>query len=293
MRSEPLALRFSPFRRYLRNRFFLIGMIILTPMILIAVFAPIIAPSDPLKIDAVNKFLSMSREHPFGTDEFGRDVFSRVVHGATISLRVGGLTALFTGIIGVIIGLASGFYRLLDAFVMRIMDGLMIFPGLLLGILLMAALGPHEFNVVLAMTILYTPRIVRIVRGAVLEIKTMDYIDAARVIGVGDLRILWRHILPNCLAPLIVQVTFGFAWAILIESGLSFLGLGTPPPAPSWGNIISDGREFIRNAPWLMIFPGLMISAAVLGLNLIGDGLRDILDPRLRNTRSKPESAAG
>lgn len=291
MRSE--ASHFSPFRRYLRNRLFLTGLIILTPLILIAVFAPVIAPSDPLKIDAVNKFQSLSREHPFGTDEFGRDVFSRVVHGATISMRVGGLTALFTAIIGVMIGLASGFYKLLDAIVMRLMDGLMIFPGLLLGILLMAALGPHEFNVVLAMTILYTPRIVRIVRGAVLEIKTMDYIDAARVIGVGDMRILWRHILPNCLAPLIVQITFGFAWAILIESGLSFLGLGTPPPAPSWGNIISDGREFIRNAPWLMIFPGLMISAAVLGLNLIGDGLRDILDPRLKNTRSQPESTAG
>jgi peptide/nickel transport system permease protein len=291
LRSE--ASHFSPFRRYLRNRLFLTGLIILTPLILIAVFAPVIAPSDPLKIDAVNKFQSLSREHPFGTDEFGRDVFSRVVHGTTISMRVGGLTALFTAIIGVMIGLASGFYKLLDAIVMRLMDGLMIFPGLLLGILLMAALGPHEFNVVLAMTILYTPRIVRIVRGAVLEIKTMDYIDAARVIGVGDMRILWRHILPNCLAPLIVQITFGFAWAILIESGLSFLGLGTPPPAPSWGNIISDGREFIRNAPWLMIFPGLMISAAVLGLNLIGDGLRDILDPRLKNTRSQPESTAG
>lgn len=291
MRSE--ARRFSPFRRYLRNRLFLTGMIILTPMILIAVFAPLIAPSDPLEIDAVNKFQTLSREHPFGTDEFGRDVFSRVVHGATISLRVGGLTALFTAIIGVFIGLASGFYKLLDVVIMRFMDGLMIFPGLLLGILLMAALGPHEFNVVLAMTILYTPRIVRIVRGAVLEIKIQDYVDAARVIGASNIRILWRHILPNCLAPLIVQVTFGFAWAILIESGLSFLGLGTPPPAPSWGNIISDGREFIRNAPWLMIFPGLMISAAVLGLNLIGDGLRDILDPRLRNTRSQPESTAG
>ncbi len=181
MRSE--AGRSSPIRRYLRNRLFLTGLIILIPLILLAVLAPVIAPSDPLKIDAVNKFQSLSREHPFGTDEFGRDVFSRVVHGAAISLRVGGLTALFTAIIGVIIGLASGFYKLLDAFVMRIMDGLMIFPGLLLGILLMAALGPHELNVVLAMTILYTPRIVRIVRGAVLEIKNQDYIDAARVVG--------------------------------------------------------------------------------------------------------------
>lgn len=279
------------FQRYIKNRLFLTGLIILSPIVLLAVFAPVIAPFDPLELDVANKFLPISWDHPFGTDEFGRDVFSRVIHGATISMRVGGLTALFTCVLGIVIGLASGYFKLMDTIVMRIMDGLMIFPGLLLGILLMAAMGPHELNVVLAMTILYTPRIVRIVRGSVLEIKTMDYIDAARVIGASDLRILLRHILPNCLAPLIVQVTFGFAWAILVESGLSFLGLGTPPPAPSWGNIISDGREFIRTAPWLMIFPGVMISAAVIGLNLIGDGLRDILDPRLRNISSKVESS--
>lgn len=279
------------FQRYIKNRLFLTGLIILSPIVLLAVFAPVIAPFDPLELDVANKFLPISWDHPFGTDEFGRDVFSRVIHGATISMRVGGLTALFTCVLGIVIGLASGYFKLMDTIAMRIMDGLMIFPGLLLGILLMAAMGPHELNVVLAMTILYTPRIVRIVRGSVLEIKTMDYIDAARVIGASDLRILLRHILPNCLAPLIVQVTFGFAWAILVESGLSFLGLGTPPPAPSWGNIISDGREFIRTAPWLMIFPGVMISAAVIGLNLIGDGLRDILDPRLRNISSKVESS--
>jgi peptide/nickel transport system permease protein len=153
--------------------------------------------------------------------------------------------------------------------------------------MIMAALGPNEMNVVLAMTILYTPRIARIVRSSVLETKMKDYVEAARAIGAGDLRILAVHILPNCLAPLIVQVTFGFAWAILAESGLSFLGLGTPPPVPSWGNIISDGREFIRTAPWLMIFPGVMISASVLGLNLVGDGLRDMLDPRLKTITSK------
>ncbi len=273
----------STFKRFIKNRLFLTGLIILVPIILTAILAPIIAPFDPIKINVTEKLLSISQEHPFGTDEFGRDVFSRVVHGSTISLRVGALTALFTSILGIIIGLLSGYYKLLDTIIMRIMDGLMIFPGLLLGILLMAAFGPHELNVVLAMTILYTPRIVRIVRGSVLEIKTMEFIDAARVLGIRDLRILINHILPNCLAPLIVQVTFGFAWAILVESGLSFLGLGTPPPAPSWGNIIGDGREFMRTAPWIMIFPGIMISAAVLGLNLIGDGLRDLLDPRLRH----------
>lgn len=286
MRSKYIELR-----RFLRNRLFLLGLLILVPIALVAIFAPFIAPFDPLDLDVKNKFLPMNSGHLFGTDEFGRDVFSRVVHGSTISLRVGGLTALFTSILGIVIGLASGYYKSMDAVIMRVMDGLMIFPGLLLGIMLMAAMGPHEMNVVLAMTILYTPRIVRVVRSSVLEIKTMEYIDAARVLGVHDLRILLRHILPNCLAPLIVQVTFGFAWAILVESGLSFLGLGTPPPAPSWGNIIGDGREFIRTAPWLMIFPGVMISAAVLGLNLIGDGLRDILDPKLRHVSSKVESS--
>jgi peptide/nickel transport system permease protein len=286
MRSKYIELR-----RFLRNRLFLLGLSILVPIALVAIFAPFIAPFDPLDLDVKNKFLPISSGHLFGTDEFGRDVFSRVVHGSTISLRVGGLTALFTSILGIVIGLASGYYKYMDAVIMRVMDGLMIFPGLLLGIMLMAAMGPHEINVVLAMTILYTPRIVRVVRSSVLEVKTMEYIEAARVLGVHDLPILLRHVLPNCLAPLIVQITFGFAWAILVESGLSFLGLGTPPPAPSWGNIIGDGREFVRTAPWLMIFPGVMISAAVLGLNLVGDGLRDILDPKLRHVSSKVESS--
>jgi len=274
--------KYIELRRILRNRFFFIGVIILSPIVIAAVFAPLVVAYDPIKIDAANKLLPLSWKHPFGTDEFGRDVFSRVVYGARISLRVGGLTAFLTGVFGVVIGSVSGYYGIADAILMRIMDGLVIFPGLLLGIMIMAALGPNEMNVVLAMTILYTPRIARILRSSVLETKTIDYIEAARAIGVGDLRILFVHILPNCLAPLIVQVTFGFAWAILAESGLSFLGLGTPPPVPSWGNIISDGREFVRTAPWLMIFPGLMISASVLGLNLIGDGLRDILDPKLK-----------
>jgi len=276
--------KYIELRRILRNRLFFLGMVILIPIILIAAFAPFIVSYNPIKIDITNKLLSLSWEHPFGTDEFGRDVFTRVVYGSRISLRVGGLTAFFTCLLGVLLGSVSGYYKKMDAILMRIMDGLIIFPGLLLAIMIMAAVGSGELNVVLAMTILYTPRIARVVRASVLEAKAMDYIDAARVLGVGDLRILLLHILPNCIAPIIVQVTFGFAWAIIVEAGLSFLGLGTPPPAPSWGNIISDGREFIRSAPWIMIFPGIMISVTVLGLNLIGDGLRDILDPRLRHT---------
>jgi len=276
--------KYIELRRVLRNRLLLLGIVILTPIILSAAFAPYIASYDPIKIDTTNKLLPLTWEHPFGTDEFGRDVFSRVIYGSRISLRVGGLAAFFTFLLGTLIGSLSGYYRKVDAVVMRVMDAFMAFPGLLLAIIIMAAVGSGELNVVLAMAILYTPRIARVVRSSVLETKTADYVDAARVLGVSNLRILFMHILPNCVSPLIVQVTFGFAWAILAEAGLSFLGLGTPPPAPSWGNIISDGREFIRAAPWIITFPGIAISAAVLGFNLIGDGLRDTLDPKLRHT---------
>jgi peptide/nickel transport system permease protein len=260
-------------------------MVILIPIILIAIFAPFIASYDPIKLNLAHNFSPPTVEHPLGTDEFGRDVLSRIIYGSRISLRVGGLTAIFTCFFGLVIGSVSGYYKTLDSILMRIMDGMMAFPGILLAIIIVSAIGPSEFNVVVAMTIIYTPRIARVVRGSVLEVKAQDYIDAARIVGLGNLSILWGHILPNCLAPLIVQTTFGFAWAILVEASLSFVGLGTPPPAPSWGNIISDGREFVRNAPWLVVSPGLVISAAVLGLNLIGDGLSDILDPRLRNVR--------
>ena len=277
----------------LRSRIFVLGVVLMVPICMIAVAAPLLATFDPLAINTANKLQPMSWTHPFGTDEFGRDVFSRVVFGARISLRVGGLSALSTAIFGIIFGALAGYFRVLDAVISRVVDGLMIFPGLILAIMIMAALGPKESNVILAMTILYTPRIVRVVRASVLEVKTLDFVDAARVVGLGDLRILASHILPNAMAPVLVQVTFGFAWAILVESGLSFLGLGTPPPAPSWGNIISDGRDFVRTAPWLMLFPGIMISAAVMGLNLIGDGLRDLLDPRLRNTARRLESSVG
>lgn len=268
-------------RRALRSRLVVLGVLLLLPLAICALAAPLIAPYDPLAIDTAQKLLPPSLGHPFGTDEFGRDVFSRVVYGARISLRVGAVATLLTAVFGIALGALAGFYRLVDAFVSRIVDGLMIFPGVILAIMIMAALGPHERNVVLAMTILYTPRVIRVVRASVLELRDADFVDAARVVGCGDLRVLAWHILPNAFGPAMVQVTFGFAWAILVEAGLSFLGLGTPPPAPSWGNIISDGREFVRTAPWLMLFPGIMISLSVMGLNLIGDGARDLLDPRM------------
>jgi peptide/nickel transport system permease protein len=279
--------RLRTLKRVMRNRLLVMGLVILTPLLLVAIFAPYLTDYDPLRINPINRLHPPGGEHVFGTDDFGRDVFSRVIYGARISLRVGFLTALMASLAGVIVGSLAGYYRgILDVILMRIMDGLMAFPGVLLAIMIMATLGPHEINVVLAMTIVYTPRIARVVRGAVLEIREMDYIDGARAVGAGDFRILSRHILPNTLSPVLVQITFCFAWAVLVEAALSFVGLGTPPPAPSWGNIIADGRTYVRTAPWLLIFPGLMISLTVLALNILGDGLRDLLDPRMRDVQS-------
>ena len=293
LEARPRRLWYAELRRMFRNRLFLLGVAILLPICVAAIAAPWLTPYDPVKMDTKNSLLPMSLTHPFGTDELGRDVLSRVLFGSRISLRVSSSCALYSAVFGVAFGLLAGYYRALDALISRLVDGLMVFPGLIMAIMLMAALGPAETNVVIAMTILYTPRIIRVVRSSVIQLKTQDFVDAARVIGASDVRILLAHILPNATAPLIVQVTFGFALAILVEASMSFLGLGTPPPAPSWGVIISDGREFIRTAPWLMVFPGLAISLAVMGLNFIGDGLRDVLDPRLRNTARGIGSAVG
>jgi peptide/nickel transport system permease protein len=272
------------FKIIINNRLLIFGISLLFIVFFAAIFAPFLTTYDPIEISIENSLLAVSWEHPFGTDEMGRDVLTRVLFGARISLWVGAVATFYSGVFGVLFGLLSGYYQTFDSIFSRLVDGLMVFPGLIMAILLMAALGPSTNNVIIAMVILYTPRIVRVVRSSVIVIKNEDYIDSARVLGANDLRILFIHILPNAFAPLIVQVAFGFAWAILVESGMSFLGLGMPAPTPSWGNIISDGRNFIYNAPWIMIFPGLALSLAVMGLNFIGDGLRDYLDPHLQNT---------
>ena len=284
---------FASLRRIRRNRLFVLGAIILLPVCLSAIAAPLVSPYNPRQLNMSGKLAPMSWAHPFGTDEYGRDLFTRVIYGSRISLRIGAIASLLAALIGIALGALAGYHPRLDAVISRGVDGLMNFPGIILGIMVMAALGPAEVNVILSITAMYAPRIVRVVRASVLEVKTFDFVDAARAAGLSPGRILAKHILPHTLPPVIVQVSFGFAWAILVESGLSFLGLGTPPPAPSWGNIISDGREFIRTAPWIMMFPGLLISAAVMGLNLMGDGLRDILDPRLRSTARRIETSVG
>lgn len=269
-------------RKLLGNRLFVLGAILFGAMVFLAVAGPAISPFDPNENNFRERFESPSLKHLFGTDAYGRDLFSRVLSGTGLSLRIGLFVVIFNGILGTIVGASAGYFRRLDNPLMRVMDGLMAFPGILLAIALAAALGPSEFNAVLALTIAYAPRTARVVRASVLVVREMEYVEAARAVGAKHLRILVRHILPNCLSPLIVQLTFIFAVAIIAEAVLSFIGVGPPPPAPTLGNVIAEGRNYIPEAPWISIFPGIVISLAVLGLNLLGDGLRDILDPRMR-----------
>lgn len=263
----------------------LVGSIMLIVVLSMAIFAPLIATHDPLDIDATQRLLAPSTEHWFGTDEHGRDVFSRVVHGSRISVLVGMSVVLTTTVLGTIVGLAAGFYRKLDGVFMRIMDGFQSFPSILLAIAIMAALGASVRNVIIALTVSQMPKTARVVRGRVLSVREETYIESARAIGLGDVRIMRRYVLPNTLAPLIVQATFILALAIIAEAGLSFVGAGTPPPEPSWGNILANGRAYMRQAQWITLFPGLFIMVSVLGLNILGDGLRDVLDPRLKDRR--------
>jgi peptide/nickel transport system permease protein len=223
-----------------------------------------------------------SAEHVFGTDELGRDLLTQVIYGGRLSLLVGSLVVAIATVLGTAFGLSAGYLRNLDALLMRTMDGLLALPDLLLAIALMAALGPNVANVILALGMVYTPRIARLVRGSVLVVREMEYVQSARALGAAAPRTMFRHVLPSSLSPLIVQATFVFAFSILGEAALSFLGVGVPPYIPSWGNILAGGRQFMVEAPWVTMFPGLAIVVTVLGINLLGDGLRDILDPRLR-----------
>jgi peptide/nickel transport system permease protein len=284
--GRPRGFRQSPARQLLGrlrgSRLAVSGFSLLLLVFLAAVLAGILSPYDPLTMTVSDRMQSPSAAHLMGTDNFGRDVFSRVLHGARLSLEVGVAVMLLTVGVGVLFGLVSGYFPRLDGPVMRVMDAMMAFPAILFGIAIMAVLGPKTVNVVIALSVVYAPRTVRIVRASVLATKQLDYVEAVRAQAAGHLRILFRHILPNCLSPLVVQATFNFAYAVLAEASLSFVGAGAPPPTPSWGNILSEGRIYMQNAPWITIFPGLAIAITVLGLNLAGDGLRDILDPRMK-----------
>ena len=272
-------------RRLLSHQLFVTGLALFVLIVLMAALADLIAPHLPNQNNYRYRLGAPTRVFLLGTDGFGRDVLSRVIHGARVSLRIGLMVVVMNGIFGTLIGAGAGSIRTLDNVVMRVMDGLMAFPAILLAIALAATLGASELNAVIALTIAYTPRTARIVRASVLVVREMEYVQAALAAGAGYLRILFRHILANSMAPLIVQLTFIFAVSVLAEAVLSFIGVGPPPPTPTWGNVIAEGRNYIREAPWISLFPGIAIGVTVLGLNLLGDGLRDVLDPRIKVER--------
>lgn len=271
------------FRRLVRNKLAVLGAVILLFLVAVALLAPWVSTHSPFKMNIKERLQPPSQSHLFGTDGYGRDLFSRVVYGAAIGLRVGFLSIAVAMAAGIILGLISGYYRgWIDAIIMRIMDAVLSFPIILLAIGIMAVLGAGFANLMIALGLVYTPRFARLVRSSVLSIREKEYIEAARVTGCSDLTILFVHILPNCWAPVIIQATISFGYAILWEAALSFLGLGAPPPSPSWGSLLADGKEVLTRAPWMTYFPGMAIALTVLALNLFGDGLRDVLDPRVK-----------
>ena len=268
--------------RLRRNRSFTIGAVLFLLVVLVAASAGWLAPFDPLRGNFRARMAPPGVPHLFGTDHFGRDILSRVMHGARISLLIGVMVTLATGALGALIGAVVGYVRALDGPIMRLMDAFMAFPPIILAIAISAVLGGSVTNVIIALSIAATPHTARVVRASVLVVREMEYVEAARALGASHPRILLRHIMANAMAPLIVRLTYVFAIAILNEAVLSFIGVGPPPPAPTFGSIIANGRDFILEAPWITVAPGLAIVVSVLGLNLLGDGLRDALDPRMR-----------
>ena len=266
----------------LSNPNMLVGLIIVLFFGVVAITAPVITIIDPYELNMSDRLVGPSGVHWFGTDSLGRDLYGLVAYGARISLFVGASVAIASSVVGVFIGVTAGYFRWLDDIVMRFMDGLMAIPGILFAIVLMALLGGSLINVIIAITVVDSPRTARLIRSAVLSIREQMYIDAARAFGAPSWRILFYHVMPNTFAPLIVQATFLFATAILVEASLSFLGAGVPPTTPTWGNTIGEGRTHALTAPWLFFFPGLALFLVSMAVNLFGDGLRDKLDPKLR-----------
>jgi peptide/nickel transport system permease protein len=268
--------------RLLHRRLVLISLLILLVMLVAAAGAPWLAPYAPRKMDIAHRLAAPSATHLFGTDEFGRDVLSRCMYGARLSLTVGILVVLVSLSCGTVLGVVSGYVRELDGLLMRITDALMAFPDILLAIALMAALGASLIDVVIALGTVYTPRVARVARGSVLVLRELQFIEAAETLGATSQRVVVVHLLPNLISPLMVQGTFVFAFSILTEAALSFLGAGVPPTSPTWGNMIATAQEYMHNADWLILAPGMCIVLTVLALQVLGDGLRDALDPRLR-----------
>lgn len=281
--AAPASKRLRPGRFLRRWPALSLGLVLLALACVMAVFAPLLATHDPQALDATQRLKPPSAEAWFGTDMMGRDVYSRVIYGARVSLVVGFGVAVLATAAGMAIGLVAGFSRLLDSIIMRIMDGLMAIPSILLAIAFMAMLGSSVVNVIVAETISEIPRVARLVRSTVLSLREQTYVEAAITSGASTLRIIWRHILPNAMPPVLVQATYICASAMVIEAILSFIGAGTPPDIPSWGNIMTEGRALWQVKPHIVAFPAVVLSLTVLAVNLVGDGLRDMLDPRRKS----------
>jgi peptide/nickel transport system permease protein len=271
-------------RGLLGNKGALAGLIVLILLILAAIFAPLITTYDPIVIDPPNRTAPPSRDHWLGTDGFGRDIYTRIVYGARVSLPVGLIAVSIAATVGAVLGLIAGYYgRLADAVIMRVIDVMLAFPNIMLALVIVAILGPSIRNVMIAVGIGEIPRYTRLIRGQVLSARELLYVEAAKVIGVPTSKIMFRHILPNVVSPVIVLATLSVGSAILAAAGLSFLGLGAQPPRPEWGSMLADGRQFLSSHWWVATMPGIAIAITVLSINMFGDGLRDILDPRIRS----------
>lgn len=266
----------------LRNPLIAAGTLVVLLAVIGAAVGPVLSPHNPIKSSLTNRLTPPGPRYLLGTDTFGRDVLTRTLYGARISLTLASVVVILTTVCAILLGIYTTWYPRVDAVVMRAMDVMMSIPSLILAITLMAFLGGGMMNLVIAITLTQIPRSTRIVRSAAISLKQGEYVEAARAIGSSDARIMFRHLLPNCLSPTVVNATFLFAQVILIEASLSFIGVGTVPPTPSWGNMLAEGREVMSVAWWLTAIPGVAIMLVVLGLNLVGDGMRDILDPRLR-----------
>lgn len=274
---------FQALKRLRRNKGAIVGAVILGLLILATTFAPVLAPYDPIKQDLMRAMQPPSGDHLLGTDQFGRDILSRLLYGGRISLRIGLVSVGIAGSVGLTLGLISGYFGgWIDMLVSRVLDLMLAFPGILLALVIVSVIGPSLFNVMVAVGISSVPAYARLVRGTVLAVRETVYVEAARATGATDSAIMVRHILPNVLAPVIVLATLGIAGAILSGAALSFLGLGAQPPTPEWGAVLSDGRNYLRLAWWISTFPGIAIMITVLSINLLGDGLRDALDPRMK-----------
>lgn len=283
--KSPFMRKWKAFYSNLRkNKAAMVGGFLIFIFIIVAIIGPYLTSHSPYTTDISNKLAPPSSEHWFGTDHHGRDIFTRVIHGMKITLTVGFFSVILGATVGIVLGIISGYYGgKVDTVIMRCMDVLLAFPGILLALAIVSVLGGSLKNLVIAVAISSVPVFARIVRGSTLETKKLEYIDAIRALGATDFRIIFKHILPNVSSPIIVQATLNIATAVLSASGLSFLGLGAQPPTPEWGAMLSDGRNYLFNAPHVAFYPGVMIVIVVLAFNILGDGLRDALDPKTKN----------